>query len=237
MQKAIALLQGDKRGDYRDGVKVGREIFANLPENNRILQQEKKLWSLENHRDESFADMYVHPQEIDYNVETLFDLIDASGLDFVGFSNPKYWQLDRLLGESNELMTRAKNLSDKPNSMASQRALYRLIELLDPSLTHYEFFLAKPPLSTVDWSDDETLNQAIPELNPCMQGFPSQNFLNFDYQMVHLSDEEYEFMQACQQNPAKQTSVKEILNNCQLDLPGVRSLFEQQLVVLSLPSK
>ena len=226
MQLAIALLQGDKRGDYRDGVKVGREIFANLPENNRILQQEKKLWSLENHRDESFADMYVHPQEIDYNVETLFDLIDASGLDFVGFSNPKYWQLDRLVGESDELMTRAKDLSD--------RELYRLIELLDPSLTHYEFFLAKSPLPTVDWSDDEVLKRAIPELNPCMQGFPSQNFLDFEYQMVHLSDEEYEFMLACQQNPEKQTHVSEILDNCQLDLPGVRSLFARQLIILSI---
>ena len=233
MQKAIALLQGDKRGDYRDGVKVGREIFANLPENNRILQQEKKLWSMENHRDESFADMYVHPQEIDYNVETLFDLIDASGLDFVGFSNPKYWQLDRLVGESDELMTRAKDLSDKPNGMASQRELYRLIELLDPSLTHYEFFLAKPPLPTQDWSDDEVLKQAVPELNPCMQGFPSQNFLNFEYQMEKLTDEEYEFMLACQENTENKT-IEEILSNCQLDLTGVRSLFARQLIVLSI---
>ena len=223
MQKAIALLQGDKRGDYRDGVKVGREIFANLPENNRILQQEKKLWSLENHRDESFADMYVHPQEIDYNVETLFNLIEASDLDFVGFSNPKYWQLDRLVGESDELMTRAKNLSD--------RALYRLIELLDPSLTHYEFFLAKPPLATEDWSDDDTLKQAIPECSPCMQGFPSQNFLDFEYKMVNLTDEEYQFMQACYNNT--DVSVGEILNNCELDLSGVRSLFQRQLIILS----
>ena len=225
MQKAIALLQGDKRGDYCDGVKVGREIFANLPENNRILQQEKKLWSLENHRDESFADMYVHPQEIDYNVETLFDLIDASGLDFVGFSNPKYWQIDRLVGESDELMTRAKDLGD--------RALYRLIELLDPSLTHYEFFLAKPPLSKEDWSDDEVLKQAVPELNPCMQGFPSQNFLNFEYQMEKLSDEEYEFMLACNEN-AEGKTVSELLSECQLDLTGVRSLFARQLIILSI---
>ena len=224
MQKAIALLQGDKRGDYRDGVKVGREIFANLPESNRILQQEKKLWSLENHRDESFADMYVHPQEIDYNVETLFDLIDASGLDFVGFSNPKYWQLDRLVGESDELMTRAKDLSG--------RALYRLIELLDPSLTHYEFFLAKPPLPTVDWSDDEVLEQAIPELNPCMQGFPSQNFLNFEYQMESLTDAEFNFMQACDGNESK--TVEDIINDCEIDLAGVRSLISRQLIVLTV---
>ena len=224
MQKAIALLQKDKRGDYRDGVKVGREIFANLPENNRILKQEKERWALENHRDEAFADMYVHPQEIDYNVDTLFDLIDASGLDFVGFSNPKYWQLERLIGNSEELMNRAQDLSD--------RKLYRLIELLDPNLTHYEFFLAKPPLDKQDWSDDAALNKAIPELHPCMQGFPSKNFLNFEYQMENLSDDEYEFMLACDQNSDRKM-VKDILADCQLDLNGVRSLFKRQLVILS----
>ena len=223
MQKAIALLQGDKQGDYRDGVKVGREIFANLPENNRLLKQEKERWSLENHRDEAFADMYVHPQEIDYNVDTLFDLIDASGLDFVGFSNPKYWQLDRLVGESAELMSRSKELSD--------RALYRLIELLDPNLTHYEFFLAKPPLDKQDWSDDEVLNNAIAELHPCMQGFPSKNFLNFEYQMEKLSDGEYEFMVACENN--EEQKVKDIVANCQLDLKGVRLLFKRQLIILN----
>ena len=225
MQKAIALLQGDKRGDYRDGVKVGRDIFANLPENNRILKQEKERWALENHRDEAFADMYVHPQEIDYNVETLFDLIDASGLDFVGFSNPRYWQLERLVGESAELMTRAKDLSD--------RTLYRLIELLDPNLTHYEFFLAKPPLKKENWSSDEVLNKAIPECSPCMQGFPSQSFLDFEYQMVHLSDDEYRFMLACDKNSERQASVGEILADCELDLTGVRSLFIRQLIILS----
>jgi len=224
MQKAIALLQGDKRGDYRDGVKVGRDIFANLPEQNRLLQQEKKLWSLENHRDESFADMYVHPQEIDYNSKTLFDLIETSGLDFVGFSNPKYWQLDRLVGESEDLMKRSQNLSD--------RARYRLIELLDPSLTHYEFFLSKPPLEQENWSDNETLNRAIPELSPCMQGFPSQSFLNFEYQMERLSDEEYQFMLACEKN-GEQKTVKDISANCQLDLERVRSLWERQLIILN----
>lgn len=225
MQKAIALFQGDKRGDYRDGVKVGRDIFANLPENNRILKQEKERWALENHRDEAFADMYVHPQEIDYNVETLFNLIDASGLDFVGFSNPKYWQLDRLVGESAELMTRAKDLSD--------RTLYRLIELLDPNLTHYEFFLAKPPLKKEDWSRDEKLKAAMPECSPCMQGFPGQSFLDFEYQMVHLSDDEYQFMLACEKNTEKQASVGDILSSCDLDITGVRSLFNRQLIILN----
>ncbi len=106
MQQAIALLQGDKQGDYQDGVKVGRQIFAALPENNRLRQREQQRWSLENQRDECFADMYVHPQEIDYTIESLFELVDAAGPDFLGFSNPQVWQLERLIGREQELAAR-----------------------------------------------------------------------------------------------------------------------------------
>ena len=137
-QEAIALLQGAKRGDYTDGVGVGRTLFSSLPEQNRLRRREETRWALENQRDECFADMYVHPQEIDYNVKTLFELIDSSGLDFVGFSNPQYWDLSRLVGTAPDLMARAKGLE--------VRDRYRLIELLDPEITHYEFFLSRPPL-------------------------------------------------------------------------------------------
>ncbi|MCC5602372.1 class I SAM-dependent methyltransferase [Nostoc favosum] len=221
MQKAIALLQGDKKGDYRDGVHVGRQIFASLPENNRIVKYDKQRWSLENHKDENFADMYVHPQEIDYNIETLFELIDASGLEFIGFSNPSFWDLERLLGKAPELVERAKELSD--------RQLYRLIELLDPEVTHYEFFLGRPPLIKADWSDDNALLAAIPELNPCIEGFPSQCFFNYDYQIVNLSVPEFEFMQKCDAN----STVAEILAGGQLGLDGVRTLLQQQLILLT----
>ncbi|MDZ8093151.1 MAG: class I SAM-dependent methyltransferase [Nostoc sp. DedQUE05] len=221
MQKAIALLQGDKKGDYRDGVQVGRQIFASLPENNRIVKYDKQRWSLENNKDEYFADMYVHPQEIDYNIETLFELIDASGLEFIGFSNPSFWDLERLLGKAPELVERAKELSD--------RQLYRLIELLDPEVTHYEFFLGRPPLIKADWSDDNALLAAIPELNPCLEGFPSQCFFNYDYQIVNLSVAEFEFMQRCDAN----ATVAEILTNVELGLDEVRSLLQQQLILLT----
>ncbi|MEW5859577.1 MAG: class I SAM-dependent methyltransferase [Cyanobacteriota bacterium] len=226
MQKAIALLQGERRGDYRDGVQVGRQIFAALPENNRLVKREKERWSLENQRDECFADMYVHPQEIDYNIETLFELIDASGLDFVGFSNPKNWELERLLGKNPDLLERAKNLSD--------RERYRLIELLEPeAVTHYEFFLARPPLSKADWSSDEALLAAIPARNPCMDGWPSRCLFNYDYQIVNLSEAEFEFLQACDVNSEKRRSVKEILASVSLDLESVRSLLKQQLIMLT----
>lgn len=225
MQKAISLLQGEKRGDYRDGVQLGRQLFASLPENNRLVKRERERWSLENQRDECFADMYVHPQEIDYNIETLFQLIDASGLEFVGFSNPGYWQLERLLGKKPELIERTEGLGE--------RERYRLIELLDPEVTHYEFFLTRPPLPKVDWSADETLLAAIPERNPCMDGWPSKCLFNYDYQIVNLSETQFEFLQACDANSAEQRTVQEILATVQLELEDVRSLLKQQLILLT----
>lgn len=221
MQKAIALLQNDKRGDYRDGVSVGRKIFDSLPENNRIVKREKERWALENQRDENFADMYVHPQEIDYNIETLFELIDASGLDFVGFSNPSYWNLERLLAASPELIERAENLGE--------RERYRLIELLDPDISHYEFFLSRPPLEKANWTDENVLLAATPELNPCIDGFPASTIFNYDYQLVRLSESEIEFMKACDSC----STVREILNKVQLDLQKVKELQKQQLIMLS----
>jgi len=220
MQQAISLLQGDRQGDYRDGVQIGRQLFGILPENNRIVKQDKQRWSMENHQDECFADMYVHPQEIDYNINTLFELIDASGLEFIDFSNPQYWNIERLVGKSPELMARASQLGD--------RARYRLIELLDPEITHYEFFLGRPPLAKADWSQDERLLGAIGEVNPCMHGWPSQSFLNHDYQPVTLAEGEFAFLLACDGT----RTVTEVLAEVNLGLPAVRRLHSQQLLLL-----
>jgi SAM-dependent methyltransferase len=225
MQKAIALLQGNQRGDYTDGVQVGRQIFAALPESNRLVKREKERWSLENQRDANFADMYVHPQEIDYNIETLFELIDASGLEFIGFSNPRTWELEPLLGKKPELIRRAEGLSD--------RERYRLIELLNPeAVTHYEFFLGRSPLVKVNWSSDDTVLAAIPERNPCMDGWPSKCLFNYDYEIIKLSEEEFQFLQACEANSVEQRTVGEILDSIKLELEQVRSLLKQQLIVL-----
>ena len=221
MQEAIALLQGDRRGDYKDGVHVGRTLFSLLPENNRILREEKRRWAMENHRDECFADMYVHPQEFDYTIDTLFELINASGLEFVGFSNPKYWSIDRLLAQSPELQARAEQLSD------IQR--YRLIELLDPELTHYEFFLARPPFVPMDWSSDEKLGMAIAEPNPCLHGWPAQSILDRDYQPLSLSDPEFQFMQECD---GRQT-INEILEQTGGERQMVRDLLDRDLILLT----
>jgi SAM-dependent methyltransferase len=226
MQQAIALLQGDSRGDYEDGVAVGRQLFATLPEDNRLRRREQERWSLENQRDANFADMYVHPQEVDYTVDSLFELIEASGLTFLGFSNPRYWNLERLLGSNPDLMKRAETLSERDR--------YRLIERLDPEITHFEFFLAKPPLPQVDWSNDAVLQGAHPERHPCMQGWPSRSVFDYDYQYVDLTAAEFAFLEHCDRAVATAT-VADCLQDTGLDLAGVRSLQSRQLILLSPP--
>lgn len=228
MQRAIALLQGNRQGDYRDGVQLGRQLFSSLPDSNRLVQREKERWSMENQRDECFADMYVHPQEIVYNVDTLFELIDASGLEFVGFSNPHYWSLDRLVGNNPELMQRAQQLNE--------RERYRLIELLDPEVTHYEFFLARPPFSRQDWSSDEVLRQAVPQLHPCIDGWPSQCLFNADYEIIRLCDREFDFLKQCEANQTKTQKLADILAQIPISLDDVRSLHDRRLITLTEPS-
>jgi SAM-dependent methyltransferase len=226
MQEAIGILQGDKRGDYQDGVKIGRSIFGSLPPNNRLVKREQERWAIENHKDECFADMYVHPQEITYNIDTLFELIDAAGLEFIGFSNPDFWNLDRLLGKAPEALERAQKLDI--------RAQYRLIELLDPEVAHYEFFLAKPALpAKVDWAQDDILMTAIPHRHPCIEGWESKNVFNYDWKLINLSDVEFAFMQVCDKNRAEKLTVAEILKTIDFSIADVRSLLDRKLIMLA----
>lgn len=131
-------------------------------------------------------------------------------------------------GERRRVDEKAQSLTEK------QR--YRLIELLDPeAITHYEFFLAKPPLPRYHWQEDELLEKAIPQLNPCMFGWESKSLLDYQFQPVTLDDDEFAFMKLCSLNPDKQLTVKDILGQVSLSLPQVRSLVKRQLVMLSLP--
>ncbi|NEO56833.1 MAG: SAM-dependent methyltransferase, partial [Okeania sp. SIO3B5] len=113
---------------------------------------------------------------------------------------------------------------------------YRLIELLDPQISHYEFFLGRPVLPRIDWSDDRLLLAAIPELSPCIQGWPSENIFDGDYKLVNLSREEYEFLQACDTNSNSQSpsTVGEILANVPVGLEIVRSLQSRLLILLTI---
>lgn len=224
MQEAIELLRlgagmtGMTGDDFRQGVALGRQLFASLPPDNRLVQREKSRWALENQRDECFADMYLHPLEKNFNVESLFQMIDKSGLEFVGFSNPQVWELEKLLGSSPELLGYAQNLSP--------RHRLRLLELLDTDIAHYEFFLYRPPLPQMNF--DQALAY-VPQLQPCIQGWPSPVLFDPDYQVVHLSNVEYEFMGQCDGS----RSIGAILaTNRDFDLSIVRGLLAKRLILL-----
>jgi SAM-dependent methyltransferase len=190
VQSAIALLAKSQPNlDFRAGVQLGRELFATLPETNRLVQREKTRWSLENQKDECFADMYLHPHEVNFTIDSLFAMIADSGLEFAGFSNPEVWKLERLLGKNPRLLALAQSLTTIEQ--------YRLLELLDTDIAHYEFFLYRPPLPRLDLQDRQTILSAIPLRHPCIHGWESKQLFDMDYRVVHLTEDEFTFMQSC----------------------------------------
>jgi len=138
------------------------------------------------------------------------------------------------LGKAPELLERAKGLTE--------RELYRLIELLDTDITHYEFFLGKKPVNKIDWSDDRALLAAVPELSVCIHGWPSDQVFDCNYQLINLSSAEFAFLQACAPPPAPpcqggekevQKTVGEILADVEMGLDEVRSILSKQLILLT----
>jgi len=202
MQEALALLQGGET-DFVEGVAMGREVFKVLPESSRIKTREKERWEMENERDSTFADMYLHPQEVDYTVPSLFQWIDTVsdlGIEFAGFSNPKIWDLKRLLGDSPDLLAKAQALPE--------RQRYRLAETLDPdTFTHYEFFLSKGPVERTDWAalDDEAFfaSEAIRQAG--LAPWPAERVFDESYNLIQLTDAQYELLQKCAQDPTAET--------------------------------
>lgn len=230
MQRALRLLQaGEGEGDdgerFESGVQLGRRVFAALPDGNRLKRREEERWAQENLKDATFADMYLHPQEVDYDILSLFELIDASGLEFVGFSNPRTWDLSRLLSADDELLRKANTLPE--------RERVRLVELLDPeAVTHFEFFLAKPPLRASDWGDDAELGKARAFLSECVVGWPSKVLMDRDYTPVMLSEEEHGFIESVVGGGDGGKAVREGVQASSLSLDGVRGLVAKGVVVL-----
>ncbi len=195
MQEAIRLVvTGDPDQGFgdettlRQALQIGRRLFQLLPEDNPIQVQEKKRWAVENVDDGCFADMYLHPHEIDYTIPTLFELIKASGLCFLGFSNPEFWRLERFFQQDPDLLGRAAALP--------QEQQYRLIELLDAQVAHYEFFLGKPPIVKQEWTAAD-IPKAMAHRSPCIGRWPSTSLFNYAYQPITLSENEQKFLSYC----------------------------------------
>jgi SAM-dependent methyltransferase len=59
-QRALARLAV---GSGAEGLRLGRQLLAELPEGNRLRQHHERRWIVDTAADANFADMYLHPQE------------------------------------------------------------------------------------------------------------------------------------------------------------------------------
>ena len=185
-QRALTLLNV---GTEAEGLRLGRELFETLPEQNRLRRHHEQRWAVDCAPDANFADMYLHPQETSYNLERLLRFAGSAGLHFAGFSNPEVWDPGRLL--SGELLERAKALP------AQQQ--WALVEELDPDISHFEFFLSKTPVQPRQWSDAE-LEAATAIRQPCLWGEPNP-ILGKNMEPLQLSEEDRTVLAAVTANP------------------------------------
>lgn len=223
MQEALRLLQKGEQ-NFDEGVRIGRAVFDALPEGNRLKVREQTKWSSENVKDATFADMYCHTCEVDYDIRTLFELIDASGLDFVGMSNPINWDLERIIGSNPELAELGAGLGERDR--------YRLAELLDPeTATHFEFFLSKPPLEKTDWADDGVLGAARAQMSTCIAGWPGMWIMDRDYRPQGLSQTQHDFLESLLETP--DATVGQLAEKTKASLDEIRQLADKQIVLLT----
>jgi len=175
-QRALACLslEGDE-----EGVSRARALLAALPKGNPLRRNYEQRWALDTTADANFADMYLHPQESVYDLTGLFKLIESAGLQFAGFSNPAVWDSGRLM--EGELLERARQLPI--------RRQWELVELLDPTISHLEFFVSRERLSYKALpADDMELLTMTGERSPCLWGYPAQHLLGREMEPIALSE-------------------------------------------------
>lgn len=174
-QKALALLGA---GSDAEGLRLGRRLFAALPEQNRLRRHHEQRWALDTRADANFADMYLHPQETSYDVLRLLAFVASAGLQLAGFSNPEVWDPARLL--QGELLERARALPE--------REQWLLVETLDPDISHFEIFLTPDRVVRPDWSDCARLLATGFRRNRCLWGWPSASLLGPDLLPLNLEE-------------------------------------------------
>ncbi len=205
-----------------NSLQMARDFFENLPKTNRLRKNYEERWSVECKSQAHFADMYLHPQEITFNIEKLFKLIENANLEFIGFSNPNVWSLERLL--KGELLDNGKRMS--------QRQQMKLIENLDPDISHFEFFLSKRPLQRYEWKTDDQLLTTSGKISRCIWGWPGKVFHDSDLNRIEVNSNCLKLLEVIENEPAMPLGLLPLDWDKSLIASTARDLQKQQLLLL-----
>tara|TARA_B100000700_G_C15053652_1_gene861654 strand:- start:3706 stop:4911 length:1206 start_codon:yes stop_codon:yes gene_type:complete len=167
-----------------------RELISRFSNKNRIFSYIK-----ENHfnhlNDANFADLYLHPFENSFELTSIFDIIKLAKLNFISFSDPYFWNVNRLLEGS--LLEKAKSLNNFDQ--------WRLIESLDPNIMSFEMFLAKGQVSNFLKTKDSDLVKARCSINPSLQVSPDACLFFDNKKLFEVSKDCFEVLKVIEDNP------------------------------------
>jgi hypothetical protein len=78
---------------------------------------------------------------------------------------------------------------------------WRLVEALDPQISHFEFFLTADAAEQVDFADDRRLLSYCLERNRCLWGWPSDSLLGPDLMPLNLEPGDLPLAEALERAP------------------------------------
>ncbi len=217
-------LKSMKISSSKEGIRLARKMLSELPKNNLIRENFEKQWAPFCGSDSVFADTYFHPFEINFNLEKLLKLINQSGLNFVGFSNRKTWDIKRVL--SGELLKTASDMEESEK--------WKLIELLDPQISYFDFFLSKGKPEKFDWCHDKYLLESRAKISKCISGWPDKKLIDFDMNLIEISDSSFQLLEAIEENPGTPLGMLG-LNLEKSKIASIARDLQQKQVLLLIP--
>ena len=222
IQKALKNM---RVSNDKNDIQLSRSLLQNLPKNNRLRRNHEEKWLIDSQSDVNFADMYLHPRETTFNIETLFQLIEDSNLEFLGFSNPNIWSLGRLL---------KGDLLDRVNVMTPMQK-FQLVEILDPDISHFELFLSKGPLKHYQWGNDDDLLATTGKISRSICGQPSQVFYDYEFNRIELTKNCLKLIEVIEKEPTKPLGLLPLGWHKSLIASTARDLTSRQLLLLYPP--
>ena len=149
-------------------------------------------------------------------------LIEDSSLEFVGFSNPIVWSLERFF---------KGDLLDRVQSMSTIQKI-KLVEDLDPDISHFELFLSKGPLKKFEWGNDDDLLATTGKISRSICGRYDQVFYDAELNRIELNSNCLKLIKVIENAPGKSLGLLPLKWDRSLIASTARVLQKEQLLLL-----